>query len=177
MPMAASARSQSTPPWMVPSGLACCGPASISITTRPGSTEPMVKPISIATGGGGSSPRCTLRIISSIFATRFLLSPRAGPDGRGYGQPEHEQGGGHGGEDPPQPQAEPVARHPPAGRGHEQAQEPRGERPAEAARSLGGKVQREPKAEKAIARPHRPEIGDAHGLRLWIRREQAQPDP
>src|SRR5215475_14358666 len=108
MPMAASARSQSTPPCTVPSGLVCCGPASISITTRPGSTESMVKPISVATGGGGNSPRCTLRIISSIFATRFLLSPRAGPDGRGYGQPEHEQGGGHGGEDPPQPQAEPV---------------------------------------------------------------------
>src|SRR5215470_4346853 len=30
----------------------------------------------------------------SIFVTAFLLSPRAGPDGRGYGQPKHDQGGG-----------------------------------------------------------------------------------
>jgi len=55
----------------------------------------------------------------SIFVTAFLLSPRAGPDGRGYGQPKHDQGGGHGGENAPQPPAEPVARDPTSRRGHE----------------------------------------------------------
>ena len=65
--MAASAMSHSTPPWSVPIGLACRGPASNATTARPGSTSVRVKPIRSAIGGGAASPRCTIRMKSSAF--------------------------------------------------------------------------------------------------------------
>src|SRR5258707_8261797 len=123
MPMAASARSQRIPPWTVPRGLECCGPASISMTTRPRSMEPMVKPIRVATGGGGSSPRWIFLSMSSALGMRILLSPRARFDGRRDGESEDEEGRRHGREDPGQAPAEPVAGDPAPRRGYGQPEE------------------------------------------------------
>ncbi|OGL05261.1 MAG: hypothetical protein A3I03_08855 [Candidatus Rokubacteria bacterium RIFCSPLOWO2_02_FULL_68_19] len=65
--MAASATSHRMPPWSVPTGLACRSAASNSTTAWPGSTAVGLKPMSAATGGGGSSPRIDIRMRSSIL--------------------------------------------------------------------------------------------------------------
>src|SRR5438445_3543562 len=67
IPIAASAMSQRTPPWSVPIGFAWRGVASNSTTAQPGSTEASVEPMSAATGGGATSPRCIMWMRSSIF--------------------------------------------------------------------------------------------------------------
>src|SRR5213593_1234569 len=150
--MAASARSQRMPPCTVPRGLECWGPASISMTTRPGSMEPMVKPMRVATGGGGSSPRWTFRSRSSDLGMRVLLSPRARFDGCRDGESEDHEGCRHGREDSRQAPAEPVAGEPAPCRGHDEAEEPGGEGPAETSRALRGEVQRQPESEESVER-------------------------
>src|SRR5882762_9645338 len=70
MPMAASAMSASTPPCSVPIGLAWRSVASNSTTARPGSTDARLKPMRVAIGGGGTSPRISCPRTSSILAMR-----------------------------------------------------------------------------------------------------------
>src|SRR5438034_381735 len=177
MPMAASARSQRIPPCTVPRGLECWGPASISNTTRPGSMEPMVKPMRVATGGGGSSPRWTFLSMSSDLGIRVRLSPRARFDGGRDGESENHEGHCHGREDSRQAPAEPVAGEPAPCRGHDESEESGGEWPAETSRTLRGEVQREPQSKESVERPHDEEIRDADGLSLRVRGEEAQPQP
>src|SRR6266699_6970630 len=55
--------SHKIPPLSVPMGFACCAVAANSMTAWPGCMAVSEKPISLATGGGESSPRhicCTL---------------------------------------------------------------------------------------------------------------------
>src|SRR5207253_8397662 len=82
MPIAASATSQSTPPWSVPMGFACCGPASSSKTAFPGSTEVRRNPMSSETG----APISPALIRSTSVAT--TSHPDRVPDGL-----ELEEGG------------------------------------------------------------------------------------
>src|SRR3990172_3237489 len=72
-PIARSARSQSTPPWSVPNGLAWRSAASKATTARPGSIAISVMPSRVAMGGGGASPRRTRWIPSSGFGMGFIF--------------------------------------------------------------------------------------------------------
>src|SRR6266851_4312784 len=65
--MAASAMSQRMPPWRVPIGFPWRASAFSSIIARPGSTEVSRNPISLATAGGGASPRTSCSNFSIIL--------------------------------------------------------------------------------------------------------------
>src|SRR5437867_8563221 len=78
-PIAASAASQRTPPWSVPIGFACCGPASSSKTALPGSTDIGRKPMSFPTGATASSPRMPA-VIRSMSRATDQLEPDGVPD-------------------------------------------------------------------------------------------------
>src|SRR5712692_595811 len=179
MPMAASARSQRTPPWRVPMGFACCGPASISMTAWPGSIDLMVKPMRVATGGSGISLFWTILMRSSIRggmgALAILLAPGPELDGGGECCSEDDEGEGHGGEDPRQAPAEPVARQPSARHGHAQAKKPRREGPGETAGPLRSEVKGEAESEEAVGRTHDQEIRRPHRLHVGISREEPEP--
>ena len=56
------------PPWSVPGGLECSGPASSSKVTRPVSAATMRMPISSATGAPGASPEMIRCSTSSVTA-------------------------------------------------------------------------------------------------------------
>src|ERR1700738_2633047 len=77
VPIAASATSQMIPPWSVPMGLACCGPASSSKIAFPVSIEVGRKPTSLPTGAPGPSPR-TIALKRSIS---LATTPPSRPDG------------------------------------------------------------------------------------------------
>src|SRR5215470_5788800 len=98
----------------------------------------MSKPMSVATGGGGSSPRWTIRIRSSILGMSCPpdTTPRAALDGGGHCHAEKDEGRGHRGENSRQPPAEPVAGEPAARGRHEEADKSGRQRPAEASGPL-----------------------------------------
>src|SRR5207302_1617985 len=70
VPIAASATSQMIPPWSVPMGLACCGPASSSKVAFPVSIAIGRKPMSLPTGAPGPSPRTIALKRSISLATK-----------------------------------------------------------------------------------------------------------
>src|SRR5215475_2500628 len=106
-------------------GLACCAPAANAIRAWPGAIDVSVKPMSLATGGGGLSPRqirCAWSNhvdILSLLALRVSLVPCHGPtrrlvpgtspDGACYNRGIDHKNYSHGGKDRDQAPAQPAA--------------------------------------------------------------------
>src|SRR2546423_11628635 len=151
MPMAASAMSASTPPCSVPIGLAWRSVASNSTTGGPGSTDARLKPMSVAIGGGGPSPRISRPRTSSILAMR---PPPAAALDRGQ-QRDAEQHERERDDDRQRPRsaAEPVDDQRAAHGGEHQPHEPGDERPQHPPGALRGEVQGEPEAEDSADGP------------------------
>jgi len=63
----------------VPSGLACCGPASISNTTQPGSTAVIANPINLPMGGGSALARNDRAKVVEQLHGELTVHEAAGP--------------------------------------------------------------------------------------------------
>src|SRR5262245_50877522 len=133
-------------------GLACCAPASNAIRAWPGAIDVSVKPISLATGGGGLSPwqiRCAWSNnvdMLSLLALRVSLVPCNGlmrrlvpstsPDGAGHNRGIDHKGHSHGDKDGDQAPVPPAAGNPASTSGHHQPEHASHEWPQQASGAL-----------------------------------------
>src|SRR5574341_1035508 len=85
-PIAASARAARTPPWTVPIGLACSGPAGRTTTASPWAKEASAIRMRAAAAGCGISPRTIRSMASSILGMTGPFSSPGSPASEAAGE-------------------------------------------------------------------------------------------
>src|SRR5712691_3147912 len=171
--------SHKIPPWSVPMGFACCAVASSSMTAWPGCMAVNVKPISLATGGGESSPRYI------CYSGHSLLLPlrrrHSRPPGISLHSPGDDYGVDHkshsdGGKKARQAAFIPVHDHPAPACRNDEPHAASQEGPQQPPSALRSKVQGQPEPETAIGWSNDPEIHGPDCQNVGVRTEESEPE-